>query len=151
MFPDNIKSFFQARRFSTHPRSDGFQFEKTDGKTLAEIYYTAFTENGANSKNRPITFAFNGGPGSPSYFLQLGGFGPQRVDLGADGTALPPGGSQLVTNEESLLDLSDIVFIDPVQTGYSRVIDNDAAYDKKFFSTTHDAASICEGDQRVPH
>jgi carboxypeptidase C (cathepsin A) len=67
-----------------------------------------------------VTFCFNGGPGSSSVWLHLGAFGPKRVDLPADGLTppKPPGG--LVNNEFSLLDVTDLVFIDPVNTGFSR-------------------------------
>ena len=68
---------------------------------------------------RPLTFAFNGGPGSSSVWLHMGTFGPKRVLMDEQGNALPPP-YKLVDNEYSLLDATDLVFIDPVSTGYSR-------------------------------
>jgi carboxypeptidase C (cathepsin A) len=102
----------------------------TDGKfdghlPKAEVFITAYTLDDADPAQRPVTFAFNGGPGSASVWLHLGLFGPRRVVSGDAGElAAPP--YQLVDNTESLLAHSDIVFIDPVGTGYSR-----AAKDEK--------------------
>ncbi|MBL9162027.1 MAG: hypothetical protein JNL18_04710 [Planctomycetaceae bacterium] len=73
----------------------------------------------AGPNKRPITFAFNGGPGSSSVWLHLGMLGPQRVKLDSDAGTLPPP-HELIPNEYSLLDVTDIVFIDPVSTGFSR-------------------------------
>jgi carboxypeptidase C (cathepsin A) len=73
----------------------------------------------AAPNKRPITFAFNGGPGSSSVWLHLGMLGPQRVKLDSDAGTLPPP-HELIPNEYSLLDVTDIVFIDPVSTGFSR-------------------------------
>ncbi len=70
---------------------------------------------------RPLTFAFNGGPGSSSVWLQLGALGPKHVMLDPQGNPLPPP-YKLVDNEFSILDVTDLVFIDPVSTGYSRAI-----------------------------
>ena len=73
----------------------------------------------ATPNKRPLTFAFNGGPGSSSVWLHLGMLGPQRVKLDSDAGTLPPP-HELIPNEYSLLDVTDIVFIDPVSTGFSR-------------------------------
>lgn len=97
---------------------------KPDGKPSAQVFYTAYTlKNVKDVASRPVTFCFNGGPGSSSVWLHLGAFGPRRVDLPADGLTppMPPGG--LVNNEFSLLDVTDLVFIDPVNTGFSRAED----------------------------
>ncbi len=96
----------------------------TDGKfdghlPKAEVFVTAYTLDGADPATRPVTFAFNGGPGSSSIWLHLGVLGPRRVVAGDAGAlAAPPYG--LVDNPETLLTHSDLVFIDPVSTGYSR-------------------------------
>ncbi|MGB3442177.1 MAG: peptidase S10 [Actinophytocola sp.] len=85
----------------------------------AEVFLTAYTLDDADAATRPVTFAFNGGPGSSSVWLHLGLFGPRRVVSGDAGAlASPPYG--MVDNAESLLEHSDLVFIDPVGTGYSR-------------------------------
>ncbi len=91
-----------------------------DGKVTANVFFVAYTKTGVDDlSRRPITFAFNGGPGSSSVWLHLGAFGPKRVVLGDEGDAPPPP-YRVVDNEDTLLDLTDLVFIDPVSTGYSR-------------------------------
>ncbi|NTU79773.1 MAG: peptidase S10, partial [Chloroflexales bacterium] len=96
-------------------------------KARATIFFVAYTLDGvADRRQRPITFAFNGGPGSSSIWLHLGLLGPKRARMDDDGHALPPPYS-LVDNEHSLLDSTDLVFIDPVSTGYSRVLPGEAA------------------------
>ncbi len=88
----------------------------------AELFVTAYTLDGADPLTRPVTFAFNGGPGSSSVWLHLGLLGPRRVLMGDAGElASPPYG--LADNPETLLAHSDLVFIDPVSTGYSRVVE----------------------------
>src|SRR5205085_5563241 len=98
----------------------------TDGKfdghlPKAEVFVTAYTVNGADPTQRPVTFAFNGGPGSSSVWLHLGLLGPRRV-LSGDVGALTPPPYGLADNPETLLAHSDLVFIDPVSTGYSRTV-----------------------------
>lgn len=86
----------------------------------ASVFYIAYTRDDVSDvAQRPIMFTFNGGPGSSSVWLHLGAFGPRRVEMGDAGALLPPP-YKLVDNESSLLDLTDLVFIDPVSTGYSR-------------------------------
>ena len=70
---------------------------------------------------RPVTFTFNGGPGSSSVWLHLGAFGPRRVKMDDEGQPIGPP-YELVDNEATILDLTDLVFIDPVTTGYSRAV-----------------------------
>ncbi|HWD01876.1 MAG TPA: peptidase S10 [Amycolatopsis sp.] len=96
---------------------------KSEGhKPKAEVFLTSYTLDGAEPGSRPVTFAFNGGPGSSSIWLHLGLLGPRRAMSGdVDDLAAPPYG--LEDNPESLLVHSDLVFIDPVSTGYSRVTD----------------------------
>jgi carboxypeptidase C (cathepsin A) len=89
-----------------------------NGKLKANIFYVAYTKDGAPAR-RPITFAFNGGPGSSSVWLHLGLLGPRRVLMTDDGWAPPPP-YRLVDNEQSWLAYTDLVFIDPVTTGFSR-------------------------------
>ena len=85
------------------------------------MYYVAYTKDGANPSTRPITFAFNGGPGSATVWLHLGAFGPKRVKLQPDGSAPPPPYT-FEDNPNTLLDQTDLVFIDAVGTGYSRAV-----------------------------
>lgn len=116
---------------------------KPDGKPSAQVFYTAYTmKNAGDLSARPVTFCFNGGPGSSSVWLHLGAFGPKRVDLPADGLTppKPPGG--LVNNEFSLLDVTDLVFIDPVNTGFSRAEDPQKVGD--FLGVQEDIQSVGE-------
>jgi carboxypeptidase C (cathepsin A) len=96
--------------------------EAAGEKAKATIFFIAYTRDDVEDKSRrPVTFSFNGGPGSSSVWLHLGLLGPRRVYLEEDGAAPPPP-YRLVDNEFSLLDLTDLVFIDPVSTGYSRAV-----------------------------
>ncbi len=91
-----------------------------DGKTKAHVFFIAYTKNGVKDlAKRPITFAFNGGPGSSSVWLHLGMLGPKRIKLPDDASSLAPPYA-LANNPHSLLDVTDLVFIDPVSTGFSR-------------------------------
>ncbi len=93
---------------------------KEDKTPRAKLFFVAYTKNDEpNAAQRPITFAFNGGPGSSSVWLHLGALGPRRVRMTDEGKPLPPP-YQLVDNPYSWLDQTDLVFIDPVETGYSR-------------------------------
>ena len=92
-------------------------------KPRAQVFFVAYTREGVEDKaGRPITFSFNGGPGSSSIWMHLGLLGPRRVVLEFDGS-LPKPPYRLTDNEYSLLDETDLVFIDPVSTGYSRPVE----------------------------
>src|ERR1035438_7510882 len=92
-------------------------------KPAAEIFSVSYVAD--RDADRPVTFVFNGGPGASSAYLHMGAIGPLRVAFPADGTLpqLPP---RLVLNEESWLAFADLVFVDPVGTGFSRVIEDDS-------------------------
>jgi carboxypeptidase C (cathepsin A) len=111
-------------------------------KARAKVFFIAYTlDEGAPKAARPVTFSFNGGPGSSSVWLHLGVLGPKRVELDAEGRApLPPG--RLVDNEFSLLDQSDLVFIDPVGTGYSRLVEGESV--KEYREYKRDLESVGE-------
>jgi carboxypeptidase C (cathepsin A) len=97
--------------------------EAEGAKARAQVFFVAYTKDGVEDKSkRPITFSFNGGPGSSSVWMHLGLLGPRRVRLEFDGS-LPKPPYKLVDNEYSLLDQTDLVFIDPVSTGYSRPVE----------------------------
>jgi carboxypeptidase C (cathepsin A) len=113
-----------------------------EDKPTASIFYIAYTRDDAtNAAERPLTFSFNGGPGSSSVWMHLGLLGPRRVVLEQDGGPLPPP-YKLTDNEYSLLDETDLVFIDPVSTGFSRATKPDDA--KKFHGVREDVASVAE-------
>ncbi|MEC3975949.1 S10 family peptidase [Amycolatopsis sp. H20-H5] len=115
----------------------------TDGKSeghraKAEVFLTAYTLDGAEPGTRPVLFSFNGGPGSSSVWLHMGLFGPRRVLSGdVDDPAAPPYG--LADNPETLLAHSDLVFIDPVSTGYSRPVDGEKGKDYHGFTADIEA------------
>jgi carboxypeptidase C (cathepsin A) len=113
-----------------------------EGKARASIFYIAYTRKDAGDlSRRPLTISFNGGPGSSSVWLHLGLLGPRRVLSGDAGAPLPPP-YRLVDNEFSLLDVTDLVFIDPVSTGYSRPAPGEDA--KQFHGVEQDVESVGE-------
>jgi carboxypeptidase C (cathepsin A) len=123
-------------------------------KPAAEIFSVSYVADGEDP-DRPVTFVFNGGPGASSAYLHMGVVGPKRVDFPADGS-LPQMPPRLVQNEDSWLAFTDLVFVDPVGTGFSRVIENekkdgdkeekkdDATDPKEYFGQKRDLESLCE-------
>jgi carboxypeptidase C (cathepsin A) len=124
-------------------------------KPAAEIFSVAYVAAETDGR-RPVTFVFNGGPGASSAYLHLGAVGPRRVAFPADGS-LPEMPPRLVQNESSWLAFSDLVFVDPVGTGFSRVIENeekdekprdgkgdDRVDPKEYFGQKRDLESLCE-------
>ncbi|MEW6240472.1 MAG: peptidase S10 [Chloroflexota bacterium] len=108
-------------------------------KPRAQMFFVAYTKDGASKSKRPITFSFNGGPGSSSVWLHLGVLGPRRVELTFEGD-LPQPPFKLTDNEYSLLDETDLVFIDPVSTGYSRPVEGQKP--KEWHGFTKDIESV---------
>lgn len=122
---------------------------KTKGRFFFVAYELTDTEDGEASSRRPVTFAFNGGPGSSSVWLHLGCMGPERLAMGPGGALLPPP-AKLIPNTQTWLPFTDLVFIDPVGTGYSRAESPDAK-DKKgdpdnkaFWGVKQDVSSVAE-------
>ena len=112
------------------------------GETEANIFFMAYTLDGvANRAQRPLMFSFNGGPGSASVWLHLGCVGPKRVKMRPDGT-MPSPPYQLVDNPDTWLDQTDLVFIDPVGTGFSRATKPELG--KKYWSVSGDVESVAE-------
>ena len=112
------------------------------GEVEAHMFFIAYTlDNAGDAAKRPLMFSFNGGPGSSSVWLHLGALGPRRVKMLDDG-GLPPSPYEMVDNEHTWLDQTDLVFIDPVGTGYSRATKPDLA--KKFFGLQGDVQSVGE-------
>ena len=110
-------------------------------KPRASVFFVAYTLDGAEPGSRPVTFSFNGGPGSSSVWLHLGLLGPKRVLLDDEGRAPPPPG-RLVDNDYSLLDRSDLVFVDPVGTGFSRMAEGEKV--DEFHEYQRDLESVGE-------
>jgi carboxypeptidase C (cathepsin A) len=110
-------------------------------KATAEVFVVAYTVDNGDAAQRPVTFAFNGGPGSSSVWLHLGLLGPRRVVMGDVGALLPPPYG-LADNEQTLLRHSDLVFIDPVSTGFSRAVTGGKP--AEFHGFTGDVESVGE-------
>ena len=112
------------------------------GKAKAQVFFVAYTLDPApDPATRPVTFSFNGGPGSSSIWLHMGALGPRRAQLTDQGEAPPPP-YKIVDNESTWLDATDLVFIDPVSTGYSRAAMGEGA--NQFHGYKEDIASVGE-------
>jgi carboxypeptidase C (cathepsin A) len=116
----------------------------TDAKDqpAASVFYVAYTADGLGSKSeRPITFAYNGGPGGSSALIHMGAFGPRTV-VTTNGAATRPAPYRIVDNENSLLASSDLVFVDAVGTGFSRVVGH--ATGKDFYGVDEDGKAFTQ-------
>jgi carboxypeptidase C (cathepsin A) len=113
--------------------------DPSSSKPEAAIFYVAFTADAADAMSRPVTFFYNGGPGSSSVYVLLGSFAPMRLKTSLPNFT-PPAPYEMETNTDSLLDISDLVFINPVGTGYSAAIA--PKVNKDFWGTDQDAASL---------
>ena len=117
------------------------------GEPSADIAYTAYQLDGADPRSRPVTFFFNGGPGAASAYLQLGCAGPWRLSIEGD-AAVSSASPELKPNAETWLDFTDLVFIDPVDTGYSRFVSTDEDVRKRFFSVDGDVNALAVAIRR---
>ncbi len=115
--------------------------KRGDGKIEAEMFFVAYALEGQNATTRPLTFAFNGGPGSASIWLHMGALGPKRVVLNPDGF-LPPAPYRVSDNPYTLLDKSDLVLVDAIGTGFSRA--GSIAESKKFWGVKGDIEAFSE-------
>jgi carboxypeptidase C (cathepsin A) len=114
-----------------------------DGTPKASVFSVSYLLEGVEDPaQRPITFLFNGGPGSSATWLHLGAFGPRRVDLGADPLSAGAPPYPLRPNPYSLLDVSDLVFVDPVGTGYSHALGD--GKDADYWGVDEDSASLAQ-------
>jgi carboxypeptidase C (cathepsin A) len=111
------------------------------GEPQADIAYISYQIDGADRTGRPVTFLFNGGPGASSAWLQFGDAGPWRLSISGDG-AVASASPDLLPNAETWLDFTDLVFIDPVGTGYSRFVASGEDVRKRFFSVDGDVGSM---------
>jgi carboxypeptidase C (cathepsin A) len=128
------------RTLKYHVTTGMMPLRNEQGITEANIFFMAYTlDDVADVSRRPLMFSFNGGPGSSSVWLHLGMIGPRRVQLGKDGW-MPPAPYKLVDNDQTWLDFTDVVFIDPVGTGYSRAAND--VLEKKFWSFQGDVRSM---------
>lgn len=113
--------------------------DASSSKPNAKFFYVGFTADGADRRTRPVTFFYNGGPGSSSVYVLLGSFAPMRIRTSLPDFT-PPAPYTIETNPDSLLDRSDLVFVNPVGTGYSAAIS--PYVNKDFWGVDQDAASL---------
>lgn len=110
-----------------------------DEKRKADVFFVAYTVEAEPGRERPVTFCFNGGPGSSSVWLHMGMLGPKRVELPAE-PVVPRPPTRVIANPYSLLDVTDLVFIDPVSTGYSRPAEGEKK--EQFHGYTEDLNAV---------
>lgn len=113
------------------------------GQKKADMFYIAYEVQEKDPAERPVTFAFNGGPGAAALWLHLGAFGPRTVSMDPSGTVLPEPPFSLKDNQNTLLRETDLVFVDPVGTGFSRALSEEEAA-KEFWGVRSDIASVGE-------
>ena len=124
----------------TEASEKGSRPQKDTG-ARASMFYVYYAKSGERPENRPVTFLFNGGPGSSTVWLHMGAFGPRRV-ITANDTHTPAAPYKVVNNDYSLLDASDLVFIDAPGTGFSRITGK--GKEKAFYGVDQDAYAFAE-------
>ncbi|HEX8172542.1 MAG TPA: peptidase S10 [Thermoanaerobaculia bacterium] len=144
---DNISTTSQSVRIGNETvnftaRAGTIVLKNDEGEPRASFFVVSYTRDGADPAKRPVTFTFNGGPGSSSVWLHMGAFGPKRVAYKDDEGHAGPPPYRLVDNSDSILDATDLVFIDPVTTGFSRAVPISEA--KKFHGFEADIESVGE-------
>ena len=132
-----------GKTLSYHATVGMMPMKNDKGEIEAEMFFMAYTLDTPEGSggSRPLTFAFNGGPGSSSIWLHMGALGPKRVHLNPDGTAPPPP-FRVVDNEQTWLAETDLVFIDPIGTGFSRAAKDE--FNEKYWGYTGDIESVGE-------
>jgi carboxypeptidase C (cathepsin A) len=128
-----------GQRYDYTARAGLIALRDANEKQTATMFYTAYTLDGADARTRPVTFFYNGGPGSATIWLRMGSFGPVRVVVGNAATT-PPAPYHLVENQYSLLDTSDLVFVDMPASGYGRLLPGANA--KKIFGSDNDVKAF---------
>jgi carboxypeptidase C (cathepsin A) len=143
--PDAVSSHVLAvgdKRLAYTATAGSLPLLGSKGETSAHIFSVAYTLD-AKAADRPVTFVFNGGPGAASAFLHLGTMGPRAVNFSANGAAaVQP--VALADNPDAWLDFTDLVFVDPVATGYSRSAAGTEEADKAFFGVEKDADAMAD-------
>ncbi|MHB8425795.1 MAG: S10 family serine carboxypeptidase-like protein, partial [Gammaproteobacteria bacterium] len=137
----------EGRRISYKAVAGTLILKDKNGKPAASMFYVAYFKDGVKHESgRPVTFFYNGGPGSSTVWLHMGAFGPRRV-VTADHTHTPPAPYRLVNNDYSLLDATDEVFVDAVGTGFSRILgkgQGGAGTPKEFYGVDADGKSFAQ-------
>jgi carboxypeptidase C (cathepsin A) len=114
---------------------------REDGKEMARMFYVAYNRTGVTDPNRPLIFSFNGGPGTASVWMHMGYTGPRRVVYDEEGFALRPPGT-IEDNPNAILDVADIVYLDPIGTGFSRMTEGEDLH--RFHGKMSDIRSVAE-------
>ena len=127
--------------FDDVPTPSGEKADESNPSAEASMFFVAYFKHGVPAESRPITFFYNGGPGSSTVWLHMGAFGPKRVKTLND-THTPAAPYQLINNDESLLDATDCVFVDAPGTGFSRIAGKDK--EKSFYGVDVDAHAFAE-------
>ena len=113
-----------------------------EGRPVAGVFYTYYERDGISDRSsRPLVISFNGGPGTPSVWMEIGYTGPRRLNVDSEGYPVQPYG--ISENKNSILDVADIVYVDPVNTGYSRVVSKETP-PSKFFGVNEDIKYLAE-------
>ncbi len=141
-YPDSITEHtivLDGKRIAYTARAGTIVLRNNRHQPTLRMFYVAYTENGANPERRPITFLYNGGPGSSSMWLHMGSWGPVRVEVG-NGTITGGPPFRIVSNRYSLLDTTDLVFIDMPDSGFGRIVG--VGKPKMFFGVDKDVAAF---------
>jgi carboxypeptidase C (cathepsin A) len=136
---------FRGRTLTYTATPGTLTIRNDDGEAVASMFYTAYTIPSANGRPRPVTFLFNGGPGSSTMWLHMGSFGPMKVDASIPETISGPP-FRIASNQDTLLDKSDLVFLDAITTGLSRPVGK--AKPEDFFGVDKDLDAFSRGIQR---
>ena len=141
-FISEHKARFNGQNISYIATAGETYLRDKNGEETASIFTFAYTKKDTKEQSRPVTFIWNGGPGSASTWLHIGAFGPKRVQVPSDAQfpGTPP--YPILDTPESILDVSDLVFIDPVGTGFSRALGEHKG--KEFWGLQQDSASMAE-------
>ncbi len=140
-FTKKFTGRFGGERFGYTAEAGETYVRGADGEPLASIFSVSYVRDNA-ATDRPVIFAFNGGPGTSSLFLHIGFLGPKTVAVPSDATQAGNPPFRIGDNANSLLDVADLVFIDPVGTGYSRALGGKS--DKDYWGVREDARSITD-------
>ncbi len=130
-----------TRQLAFEATAGALTLENGNGEPEAEIAYVAYIVQSDDPVRRPVTFAVNGGPGAASAYLQLGVLGPWLLPLGED-AILPSQSVELIANPETWLDFTDLVFVDPVGTGFSRLVNESDRVRERYLSTEGDIDAL---------
>jgi carboxypeptidase C (cathepsin A) len=143
-----------SRRLDFKATAGSIQLSDDKGTPEVDVAYIAYQVNGPDAHKRPVTFVFNGGPGAGSAWLQLGAVGPWRLPMNGLSASSTP---TLVDNEETWLDFTDLVFIDPPGSGYSRIVAPGDEVRRKLWSVNgaprlgREGAGLCLASRRRGH